>query len=363
MNELSYIAARELRPLLMSETDVGQFESLTKLGIGMDGRTVNKMIDSMDALTATTTTGTITTPVQFLQNWLPGFVKVMTAARKIDELTGILTSGSWEDEEVVQGVMEVTGTALPYGDYTNTAQASWNTNFERRTIVRFEEGMRVGSLEEARAAKMRVNSAEGKREGAALALEIQRNVVGLYGYNSGNNRTYGFLNDPNLPAYADVAAGASTSKLWSTKTFLEITADLREMAGALASQSGGLISPNDDNITIAIPVSHATYLSVTNSVGSMSVMDWINKTYRNVRVVVVPELAGANGGANVIYMFAESVNDTSTDGGRVFVQIVPSKFQVLGVQKLAKGYEEAYTNATAGIMCKRPWAVIRRSAI
>lgn len=362
MNELSYIAARDLRPLLMSDADVGQFESLTKLGIGMDGRTVDRMIDSMDALTATTTTGTITTPVQFLQTWLPGFVKVMTAARKIDELTGILTAGSWEDEEVVQGVMEVTGTALPYGDYTNTAQASWNTNFERRTIVRFEEGMRVGSLEEARAAKMRVNSAEGKREGAALALEIQRNAIGFSGYNSGNNRTYGFLNDPNLPAYADVAAGASTSTLWSTKTFLEITADLREMAGALATQSGGIIDPFSDNITISIPTSHATYLSVTSDFG-VSVQDWISKTFRSARTVFVPEFAAANGGANVIYMFAESVNDNSTDGGRVFIQAVPSKFQVLGVQKLAKGYEEAYTNATAGIMCKRPWAVIRRSAI
>ena len=360
MNELSYIAARELRPLILE--NVGEYEDLSLLGIGLDSRNVGKMMDAMDALTATTTSGSITTPVQFLQSWLPGFVKVTTAARKIDELTGILTQGSWEDEEIVQGIMEVTGTAVPYGDYTNTTQASWNTNFERRTIVRFEEGMRVGSLEEARASKMRVNSADGKREGAALALEIQRNRIGFNGYNSGNNRTYGILNDPNLPAYADVAAGASTSTLWSTKTFLEITADIREMASTLASQSGGIIDPFNDNITIAIPTTHASYLSVTSDFG-VSVQDWINKTYKSMRVVIIPEFVAANGGANVIYMFAESVNDNSTDGGRTFVQVVPAKFQVLGVAKLAKGYEEAYTNATAGIMCKRPFAVVRRSAI
>ncbi len=67
-------------------------------------------------------------------------------------------------------------------------------------------------------------AAESKRESAGLALEQQRNAVGFYGYNSGNNFTYGFLNDPNLPAYMTVAAtGTGSSTLWSTKTFLEIT--------------------------------------------------------------------------------------------------------------------------------------------
>jgi hypothetical protein len=31
--------------------------------------------------------------------------------------------------------------------------------------------------------------------------------------------------------------------------------------------------------------------------------------------------------------------------------------------QLTKGYEEDYSNATAGIMCKRPWAVTRWSGI
>ena len=358
--EISFIAARDVRPF--DFTKVEQFEALTKLGIGMDSRTVDRMMDAMDALTPTVTTGSIATPVQFLQSWLPGFVNVVTAARKIDELVGIQTIGSWEDEEIVQGSMEVTGTSTPYGDYTNTPFSSWNANFERRTIVRFEEGMRVGALDEARAAKMRVNSAESKREGAALALEIQRNRVGLNGYNNGVNRTYGFLNDPALPAYADVAAGASTSKAWSTKTFLEITADIREAAGALENQSGGLIDTSSEALTLAIPTSHSTYLTVTSDFG-VSVMDWIKKTFSNMRIVKAPELNGANGGASVFYLYAEKTKDNSTDGGNVFVQAVPSKFQVLGVQKLAKGYEEAYTNATAGVLCKRGWAVVRRSAI
>ena len=41
------------------------------------------------------------------------------------------------------------------------------------------------------------------------------------------------------------------------------------------------------------------------------------------------------------------------------IQPIPTKFQVMGVQQLAKAYEEDYSNATAGAMCKRPYAIVR----
>jgi hypothetical protein len=72
-----------------------------------------------------------------------------------------------------------------------------------------------------------------------------------------------------------------------------------------------------------------------------------------------PELNAANGGANVAYLYPESVNDGATDDSRVWAQLVPSKFQTIGVAKLAKNYVEDYSNALAGVMCKRPYA--RRS--
>jgi len=358
--ELSHIAARNIKPFKLS--DVSQYEDLAKIGIGLDSGIVNKMMDATDSLTGTTTTGTITTPIQFLQTWLPGFVHVSTAVRKIDELCGIQTIGAWEDEEVVQGIMEVTGLAQPYGDYTNVPYSSWNANFERRTVVRFEEGIEVFALDEARASRMKVNASDSKREGASLALEIARNLVGFYGYNSGSNRTYGILNDPGLGAYATVANGAAASPLWSSKTFLEITADIREATGALVAQSGGLIDPSNDPLTLAIPTNHVTYLSVTSDFG-VSVQDWINKTYKNMRIVAAPEFYQANGGASVFYLYAEKVNDGSSDGGMTFAQAVPAKFKMLGAQKKAKSYEEDYSNATSGVFCKRPFAVIRRSGI
>ena len=366
----NYVSPRNINAI--KNFDAKYYEELSRIGFGMRDGVLDEMMNSstlakmsryaMDAIQPTITTGSVLTPVQFLQNWLPGFVFIITQARKIDDLVGIQISGSWEDEQVVQGVLERTGTSVPYGDYTNVPLSSFNVNFEYRTVVRFEEGMRVGIEEEARAARIRVDVAGMKRESAALALEIIRNYTGFYGYNSGLNKTYGFLNDPNLPAYVTVPNGASGSPLWANKTFLEIQKDIRDAISSLRNQSGDTIDPENVDITLGVATVVVDQLARTSDFG-ISVREWLRQAYPRVRVVSAPELNAANGGANVFYLYAERVADQSTDDGLVFLQSVQSKFQMLGVQQLAKGYIEDYSNATAGIMVKRPYAVVRRSGI
>jgi len=361
--ERSFVGPRDIRSVQMTADDVSDYAALGDLGINFGAKNVRAMANFAMDTQADVSQPSITTPVQFLQNWLPGFVKVITAARKIDELVGISTTGSWEDQEIVQGLLEPIGNAVPYGDYTNVPLASWNTNFVRRTVIRFEKGIKVGMLEEARAARIRISSSAEKRASAALALEIQRNLVGFYGFNNGSNLTYGFLNDPGLPAYVTVAAtGTGGSTLWSTKTFLQIVADIRVAAAQLQTQSQDTINPESAELTLALPTDAYQYLSVTSDFG-ISVRDWLNKTYPKLRVISAPQLNLANGGANVFYLYAEVVEDGASDDSRTWVQVVPAKFQALGVEKQAKAYTEDYANASAGVLLKRPYAVVRYSGI
>jgi hypothetical protein len=361
--ERSYIGPRDVRPLVMATEDVSEFAALDSMGINFSPANLAVMAEAhgMDSQ-ALITTASIAAPIQFLQTWLPGFVRTITAARKIDELLGISTVGNWEDEEVVQGVLEPIGNAVPYGDYTNVPLASWNTEFQRRTVVRFEKGLLVGKLEEARAARMKVNSSAEKRGAVAIALEIQRNAIGFFGYNSGAGRTYGFLNDPYLPAYYSVPNGAGGTSPWSGKSFLEITSDIRTAFATLQTQSQDTISMESE-MTLAIPTASAAYLTVTSSLGTSSVAQWIKETFPKMRVVSAPQLNAANGGANVFYLYAESVDDGASDDSRTFVQVVPAKLISTGVENRAKGYVEDYTNATAGVILKRPYAVVRGSGI
>lgn len=330
-----------------------QVKNLTAMAIAAGA------MDAAPDLQPTVYAGNVGAPIQFLQKWLPGFVRAVTTARKIDELVGQMTAGDWADEEVIQGSMELTGLAAPYGDYTNVPLASWNFGFDRRTIVRFEEGLRVGRLEEARSSKIGISSGATKRSAAALALDIQRNRVGFYGYNAANNRTYGFLNDPSLPAYVAVTGAA-----WTSATFLVIIAQIRTALAALRTQSGDTIDPNTTPITLAVASNRVDYMTVTTDFG-ISVRDWLTKTYPNVRVVSAPELNGANGGANVFYLYADRATDDngSDDGGQTMVQIVPSRFMLVGVEQQAKAYVEDYANATAGVLVKRPYLVVRYTGI
>lgn len=130
----------------------------------------------------------------------------------------------------------------------------------------------------------------------------------------------------------------------------------------MQTQSQDTINPEDVATTLALATVDYQYLSVTTDFG-LSVRQWLRDTYPKCRVVSAPQLNAANGGANVFYLFADAVKDLSSDDGRTFAQLVAAKFQVLGVMQLTKGYEEDYSNATAGTLCKRPYAVVRYSGI
>ena len=354
----SHVPARRA-PVAFAIDQVQHYARLADIGININDAQINRMMGAvgMDSLQGNVLPASIAARVQFLQTWLPGFVNVMTAGRKIDELVGVTTAGDWQGEEVVQQIMELIGTAQPYTDYGPVPFSSWSNAYERRSIVRFEEGMRVGKLEDMRATAAMVNDSVTKREAAAEALEISRNEVGFYGYNAGANRTYGFLNDPSLLPYVS-APGPE----WDAATYLEITATLRAAFAALRQQGSDRFDPATVATTLALPTNKVDYLTVTSEFGN-SVKQWLAETYPKCRVVSVPQLEGANGGADVFYLYAETLPGSGSDNGRVIEQIVPVKFQMIGSKQEVKEYVEDYTNATAGILVKRPWAIVRVSGI
>lgn len=362
-NILSDVLGRELArrgALRLDEQQVLNVtdEQLARLGIGFSGGGVHVFDTALVGPAA----GNLGAPAQFLQNWLPGIVRQVTNVRVIDELVGVVGGGSWEDEEFIQTASELTGKAELYGDSTNIPFANYNATYERRTIVRFEKGMSVGKLEEARSSRANISMAVEKRAAVALVLDIQRNRVGFLGYNQPDTRCFGLLNDPNLPAYVNVAAGVGGS-LWSQKTFLEIIADIRKGVVDLVVASGGNFRPANNDFTVALPLGYEQYLGVVDATGVTSVQAWFSSTYPRGRFVTAPEFIAANGGANVMYVYAESVDDGSSDDGRTIIQMVPARFQALGTEQKAKSYIEDFTNATAGVMVKRPWAVRRYSGL
>ena len=353
----SHIPAQKVRSFAWDSRTTEN--TLDKLGIGYNKAALNEMKSfyGMDAAVAGVTTPSVSTPIQFLQYWLPDSVEVVTAAREADAILGLDFVGDWHDESVVQTILERTGQAVPYGDHTNIPFSSWNTNYEVRDIVRFEEGIQVGVLEEARAGAMNISSQTEKRAAAAESLAIEFNNVAFFGYNEGNNKTYGFLNDPNLPSYVTVATGSGGTTTWASKTYEEITADIRTAFAALRTQSGNLFKPERDASVLSLSVAIMEYLNVENQFGK-SVYDFIKQNYPNARIESAVQLDGANGGANVFYLHAESIN-----GKPVVRQLGVERFRLIGVEKKAKVFLEDYSNATAGVLVSQPIGIVRYTGV
>lgn len=334
-----------------------------KLGFAFDEDHLRTMMHAMfkgfgqDSLQPLITTASMPTLVQFLQAWLPGFVAIETAARRCDDAFGIDFIGMWEDVEVVQGIMEMTGTPQYYQDYSNVPLSSWNVNFNYRNTVQFEEGMRVGVREAKTSARIRVDTAAQKRLAAARALEIVRNQIAWFGFNSGNNLTYGLFNDPGKPAYQTLPNGVSGMPYWLDKTYLEITKDIQFMMATIQNNSQDLVNPQDTATTFLISTDAYQALNTSTDFG-YSVFKYIKDTYPKMRIVSAPELNANNGGVGTGFLWADRIDDASTDGGKTIIQMVQTKFETLGVEQLSKAYIEDYTNSTAGVMIKRPFLLM-----
>ena len=330
-------------------------KTLDLLGIHYSTRALDEFkAYAMDALPKLQTTASNMTPVQFLQYWFPDMVKVVTQSLDADSILGRDFAGSWEDEELVQPVIEYAGQARPYGDKTNLNLADFNINYEARTIVRMEQDLEVGKLEAARAAKQRVDALGSKRYAASLSLAITANDIAFNGYNASINKTYGLLNDPNMPAYVSLPNGAAGTSTWATKTFNEIVADIKTMMAGLRSRSGNNFKPESDAAVLAVATDSIDALDTVNPLGTTSVREWIVKTYPRLRVASAPQLNAANSTDNVAYLFAEELA-----GQKVIGQYMQDALRLVGVEQKAKGVLESYSNATAGVFLKVPVALVR----
>lgn len=350
----------QIKAFRFAENPNADVETLEALGIGMDAAEAKKIMSyAYDLAPDLITSASISNQLQFFQHFLPQTIEVVTQKRVSDDLLGINFAGNWYDEEVVIRVQENVAQAQIYSDVQNVPLASWNLNFEKRTIVRGELGLRVGVIESERSSAMRISSEDGKRKSIANALEIFRNLINFYGFYNGKGRTYGILNAPELPAYTTVATGAGGNTTWASKTFDENLSDIKTAAEDLRASSGYNFDPFNDPWELWIAGACVDYLGRPNALGTNSLLEYIQAhLYKKMTIKTVPQFNGADSGENVFYAVAGSI-----EGVKPVAQYVQSKLRLIGQMPLTKGFEEDYSNATAGFVCPMPIGVVRYSGI
>lgn len=299
-----------------------------------------------------------------LETWLPGTLRAITTVRNIDEIVGITTVGNAFDEAIKLRVIEASGQAELYGDNADIPLADIRTSTEKRGIVVFEQGFRTGKLEEYRLGQSGYQAAEEKRRAASESLDISRNNVGFRGFMSAETSVYGLLNDPNLSAYQSYvdtgAGGTGGGAVWKSATFANLVTDFGRMVDRIESQMGGHLQ-DSTQLCFVIPTGYRNAMQVRETNTGVSFRQWLSENYPSIRIVTTPEFVGANGGADVAYLFAESIAefDDSDINGASVIQAVPERYSVIGSENQIKGYLEDAIMATAGVFVTRPWAFAR----
>lgn len=352
------MACDQIRPLVMTDFVQKNPEctmgDLANLAITMD-ESITKIKEYasliMDESPDPITTPSTVTPVQFAQYWLEKAIRVLTRARTLDKVVNRTVVGTWETEQIVLKILERMGQPSLYGDFTKAPLANWNINFETRDNVRFEMGVQVGKLEEARASQMRMNSAAEKREAMGEAFAILLNNIGWFGYRSTSanfagttKKVYGLLNDPNVQA----AINTGTASWEGATTMDTICTNIQAMVTKAVKDLKGHYDPEVDTATLALPIGQYTQLGKINTYG-ISAHDWMTKTYPKIRVVSCPELEGAVSGADAALFVVDKVI-----GDNVVQQLLTSAMRLVGVQPLAKGFYEVYTCSTGGSLVRYP---------
>lgn len=150
------------------------------------------------------------------------------------------------------------------------------------------------NVQEIRAGKFAGLPLEARKANAArLAVEQAIDRIAALG-DSVNNLT-GFLNQPNAQIVT-IPNGASASKLWSSKTGLEINSDLTAMANAVVSNTKGIETAD----TLVVPIAQYGQIASTpiTSTATRTILDFFlgsNPWIKNVEYWF--RLQGAGAGA------------------------------------------------------------------
>lgn len=333
------------------EAGVDIEKALTKMGFSCDASILNdaKYLDIVKsyAQDAGLALGAANIPAlgQFFQFWFTDIVRALYRGRSAKQVYGVDQVGDWTTEQVVQPKLELTGDMALYDDFSRPPLASYNLGWATRDTVRFETGVEVTKLEEARAAGMRQNAYQLKKEATVLKNDIFSNKVYWNGF---EGRTMGILN----------SIGSATSVGFNMKdaatTVLTIQNKFATWVQDLTNRLAGNFDPTRDAVIFNLPLAWQSVMTKTTEYG-WSVSDWLKKQYPNVEIRYSVELnaASANDKDKAI-VFAPMVDGV---GKKTVSLLQTSALRLVGAIPTLKGMQEAYSSSTAGVLVACPAAI------
>lgn len=299
-----------------------------------------------------------TVPAEFLYYLDPKVIDILFAPRRAREFYKEVKKGDWTTSYMKFRQAEMTGEIASYSDYGQSGMSGVNYNWPTREQYRFQTIIQYGDLEVAMSAEAKLSLAADKQRSAANTIDMAANRFYFFGVK--DREIYGLFNDPNLnPAIVATSitppgGGAATTK-WADKDTLQIYEDVLKAFGQLQTQSQSIIT-RDTELIMGVPPEQAVMLGKATNF-NISVEDMLNKYFRKIRTVVVPELSTYNGGDTLI-LIASSLKDQDT-GELGFGE----KFRVGRVVPELSAFRQKFSATTYGAITYMPVGVVTMTGI
>ena len=265
-------------------------------------------VEQLAADAALTTDPNTLIPAEFTAYIDPAVVDILTSPTRAREMFTETRKGDFTTSHATWRARDFAGRTQPYSDTAANGSADVNNNWLKREQYRFQTIIEYGDLETEMAGVAKIELAADKQRAAATVLDTDANSFYLRGV--AGREIYGLLNDPNLPpAISALPAGIGNSPLWTDKGTKERYNDVLALFAELARQSAGIITRNTPLLLVLSPDMEVMLAGATDF--NVSVLDMLQKYFRDLVIVALPELAD-NAAGETMFMAAKTVNGMQT---------------------------------------------------
>lgn len=282
----------------------------------------------------------------------PKLIEVLIAPMKAAEAAGgEKKTGDWTTRTTMFPVIESTGEATSYGDYSESGSSGANFQFPQRQSYHYQVFTQWGERELADAGLAKIDYAARLNIASALTLNKYQNKTYLFGVSGLQN--YGMLNDPALPADLTPITKTAGGTQWIlangniNATNLEVLQDVQKLFFALQVAAGGNL---DVDAPLTLIMSPQTSMAMTISNGTVTTVnawDLITKAFPNLKLRTVPEYATAGG--QKVQMVVEEF-----EGQRTWDCSFTEKMRAHPIIIAASSFKQKKSAGTWGTVIYRP---------
>jgi len=229
----------------------------------------------------------------YLLNYIdPKVIDIIFAPMASAEIAGAeVKRGDMTTATTQFNMIEATGEATAYGDYSENGTSGANLNYVYRQAFNVQTMTNWGQIELEKAGEVKLDWASKINAASILTLNKWMNKNNFFG--TAGLLNYGLLNDPSLPTAISPATKAAGGVLWSAATAEEILEDVSRLYKNIQGRANGVVELTSPMTLAMSPVAQANMTKTTQF--NVNAFDMIKRNYPNLTIKVAPEYSTASG--------------------------------------------------------------------